>query len=303
MSEQPINNELIEQDFQKPVTNFTIQEKELFHLNVVRHLHKPTDKKANLVNSAILQYQPKDKTSKKSNAFLNISFILNGNKYCQSGCDSCFKGNHTTKDEINITFYPKYLSQFVSEVAASKKEKVLAFEFPRAFEQTLKIDNAYQHNHVSALIEEKDYTKAINRIFLQTKLNEILLLTLENVTEENESIPVCPFLAEAEMVNKIYDARDILLESLDQPITIKALSRKVLMNECYLKRGFKEIFGCTIFDFYQEQRMKHAKFLLYEKGLSVTDTALILGYSSISHFSTAFKKYTGLKPCELILRS
>jgi AraC-like DNA-binding protein len=74
------------------------------------------------------------------------------------------------------------------------------------------------------------------------------------------------------------------------------------MNECYLKKGFKEMFGTTIFDFYQSQRMEHAKYLLYEKGISVTEVSSLLGYSSISHFSTAFKKHTGLKPCELLLR-
>jgi AraC-like DNA-binding protein len=46
--------------------------------------------------------------------------------------------------------------------------------------------------------------------------------------------------------------------------------------------------------------MEHAKYLLSEKGLSVTEASMMLGYSSISHFSTAFKKHTGLKPCELI---
>ena len=54
--------------------------------------------------------------------------------------------------------------------------------------------------------------------------------------------------------------------------------------------------------YYQSQRMEHARYLLYEKGLSVTDVSMMLGYSSISHFSTAFKKHTGLKPCELLLR-
>jgi AraC-like DNA-binding protein len=48
--------------------------------------------------------------------------------------------------------------------------------------------------------------------------------------------------------------------------------------------------------------MDHAKYLLYQKGLSVTDVAAILGYSTISHFSAAFKKQTGIKPCELLLR-
>ncbi|HET7898750.1 MAG TPA: AraC family transcriptional regulator, partial [Flavisolibacter sp.] len=102
---------------------------------------------------------------------------------------------------------------------------------------------------------------------------------------------------------KVARARDILLQQLGEPITIKQLSRKVAMNECYLKKGFKEMYGTTIFEFYQNQRMEHAKYLLYEKALSVTDVSSQLGYSSISHFSTAFKKHTGLKPCELLLRS
>jgi AraC-like DNA-binding protein len=48
--------------------------------------------------------------------------------------------------------------------------------------------------------------------------------------------------------------------------------------------------------------MEHAKFLLYEKGQSVSEVSVSLGYSSISHFSSAFKKHTGIKPCELLSR-
>ena len=91
-----------------------------------------------------------------------------------------------------------------------------------------------------------------------------------------------------------------MLQSIGNPVTIKELSRKVAINECYLKKGFKEVFGMTIFEFFQQQRMEHAKYLLHEKGLSVTEASVALGYSSIAHFSTAFKKQTGLKPCELL---
>lgn len=112
----------------------------------------------------------------------------------------------------------------------------------------------------------------------------------------------CKFLCNETDRGKIVRAREILLQNLGEPITIKELSRKVAINECYLKKGFKELFGATIFDFYQSERMQYARYLLYEKGLSVTDVSFLLGYSSISHFSTAFKKYTGIKPCELLLR-
>jgi AraC family transcriptional regulator len=127
-----------------------------------------------------------------------------------------------------------------------------------------------------------------------------IVWTLDCLEEKEIDTTVNKFLANEADREKIVKAREILLQHIGEPITIKALSRKVAMNECYLKKGFKEMFGSTIFDFYQSQRMEHAKYLLYEKGLNVTEVSVLLGYSSISHFSTAFKKHTGLKPCELL---
>jgi AraC-like DNA-binding protein len=122
------------------------------------------------------------------------------------------------------------------------------------------------------------------------------------VGEKDVQAISCKFLANDADREKIVKARELLIQHIGEPITIKELSRKVAINECYLKKGFKEMFGSTIFDFYQSQRMEHARYLLYEKGMSVTEVSLMLGYSSISHFSTAFKKHTGLKPCELLFR-
>jgi len=144
------------------------------------------------------------------------------------------------------------------------------------------------------------YGGATENIYTNAKVHELLLYSVECLIDEKEEVFACKFLSEESGRDRIYQAREILLENIGSPITIKALSRKVAMNECYLKKGFKEIFGTTIFDFYQQQRMEHAKYLLYEKSLSVTDVSDLLGYSSISHFSAAFKKHTGLKPCELL---
>ena len=48
----------------------------------------------------------------------------------------------------------------------------------------------------------------------------------------------------------------------------------------------------------REKIIKAREILLQHIGEPIT----MLGYSSISHFSTAFKKHTGIKPCELLLR-
>ena len=148
------------------------------------------------------------------------------------------------------------------------------------------------------------YTDSLENIFINGQSQMLLLYTLECMVGDRDIDTFqCKFLANEADREKIVKAREVLLQHIGEPITIKELSRKVAINECYLKKGFKELFGTTIFDFYQSQRMEHARYLLYEKGLSVTEVSIMLGYSSISHFSTAFKKHTGLKPCELLLHS
>jgi len=113
-------------------------------------------------------------------------------------------------------------------------------------------------------------------------------------------VPACRFLAYDTEREKITEAQRIIEQNFDRPLTIKELSRKVAMNECYLKKGFKAMTGKTLYEYTQELRINKAKELLQNHRYSVSDVANTLGFSSISHFSTAFKKATGMKPCELL---
>jgi AraC-like DNA-binding protein len=204
-----------------------------------------------------------------------------------------------TIDIFTFHFTAGFLYQFTHNVKLSnRKDEVLAFKHPHAFTKVFPLCNK-KRNVLDALLNHS-YNGALENIFVNAKIHELLLYSLDCLIDEKEDGFSCKFLSDDRSKESIHHAREILLQHIGDPLTIKELSRKVAMNECYLKKGFKEIFGTTIFDFYQQQRMEHAKYLLYEKSLSVTDVSALLGYSSISHFSAAFKKHTGLKPCELL---
>lgn len=256
--------------------------------------------------------------SKKETGTLELTFCISGNIYCrakQTSCDNCaLQGQDYCGEKIecidvvSCTFSEKYLSAFLQQPAPALKsnhtfsEEVMAFSHPHAFVRTLPVCGKSRMTIESLL--QTPYKGTLEQLYLNAQLQMLLLNSLEcMIGEKEEPVFTCKFLSNEADREKIARARDLLLEHIGNPITIKTLSRKVAMNECYLKKGFKEIYGSTIFEFYQSQRMDHAKYLLYEKGLSVTEVSLLLGYSSISHFSTAFKKHTGLKPCELLLRS
>lgn len=265
----------------------------------------------NIEDTGILIYHY-EKNNPAEN-YLELKFCVSGNIYCrqkQTECDFC-KLNASkicvekveSIDVLSFSFSPTYLNQFAKAQnnPETLSDNVLAFKHSSSFSKILPLCTKTRMA-IEALLNH-NYTETLENIFINAQTQILLLYSMDCMLGEKlEPAFTCKFLANEADREKIMKAREILLQHIGEPITIKALSRKVAINECYLKKGFKEIFGTTIFDFYQGQRMEHAKYLLYEKGLSVTEVSMLLGYSSISHFSTAFKKHTGIKPCELLLR-
>jgi len=252
-------------------------------------------------------------TSGAERNYLELRFCVSGQVYCKEHIDDCkrCKAHESTNchekiESINVLsfiFSNAVLSQFIKLRSTSDTftDNVLSFRHVSSFSKILPICN--KTRSVLEGLLNHNYTDTLENIYVNAQTQMLLLYGLDCMLGEKEIDTVtCKFLANEADRDKVIKAREILIQHIGEPITIKELSRKVAINECYLKKGFKEMFGTTIFDFYQSQRMEHAKYLLYEKGMSVTDVALLLGYSSISHFSTAFKKHTGLKPCELLFR-
>jgi AraC family transcriptional regulator len=251
--------------------------------------------------------------SEPSRNYLELRFCVTGNVYCKqkdTECDLCkFNASRNcverveSMDVMSFRFTPVQLSQFVKPRKGNDAltEDVLMFQHASSFSKMLPLCG--KTRMVLEALLNNSYTGSLENIFINAQMQMLLLYSMDCMLGEKEVESFnCKFLSNEADREKIIKAREVLLQHIGEPITIKELSRKVAINECYLKKGFKELFGATVFDFYQSQRMEHAKYLLYEKGLNVTEVSVMLGYSSISHFSTAFKKHTGLKPCELLLR-
>lgn len=265
----------------------------------------------NIEDTGMLVYHYEKNTPREN--YLELKFCVSGNVYCRkkdTECDMCqFSASKNcaervdSVDVVSFRFSPVQLSQFVKprRTTDTLTDNILNFKHVSSFSKILPLCG--KTRMVLEALLNHTYTDSLENIFINAQTQMLLLYSLDCMLGEKEiDVVNCKFLANELDREKIVKAREVLIQHIGEPITIKELSRKVAINECYLKKGFKEMFGSTIFDFYQSQRMEHAKYLLYEKGLSVTEVSIMLGYSSISHFSTAFKKHTGLKPCELLFR-
>ncbi|WP_031528019.1 helix-turn-helix transcriptional regulator [Dyadobacter crusticola] len=103
-------------------------------------------------------------------------------------------------------------------------------------------------------------------------------------------------------IDKLQTLKQYLDSHFLSELSLSQLSRICLLNEFKLKKGFKEMFGDTVFGYLRKLRMEYAERLLLDSGYSVEEVAAKLGYEHAHHFSTAFKKYKGVSPSGLQLK-
>lgn len=88
----------------------------------------------------------------------------------------------------------------------------------------------------------------------------------------------------------------LLRERLAEPLALDDLARAVGCSPHHLSRTFSETMGCTIAQYLRQVRLEKAAELLRSGRHNVTETALEVGYSSLSHFSQAFQEAHGCPP-------
>jgi AraC-like DNA-binding protein len=202
-----------------------------------------------------------------------------------------------TAEVMWIEYKPTFFEQYPLSVLANEEP----FKVDHVTERQFAICNQ-SVSLLDSLHEPKGDTEFIQTLQQTETLIHLLRRALECIKVPFTvcPVPACRFLANDYEREKVIEACKVVEQHFDRPLTIKELSRKVAMNECYLKKGFKALTGKTIHEYTQDLRITKAKEMLKQEGLSVSDVANTLGFSSISHFSTAFKKATGMKPCELL---
>jgi AraC-like DNA-binding protein len=139
-------------------------------------------------------------------------------------------------------------------------------------------------------------TGVVRNVFLESIVLYLLFQIQKNNLVFNISCDSCSFLNKPMEMDKIQKARDYIVGNLDQNITIPIIANHVGTNQCYLKKGFKEVTGQTIFEFLQENRMVKARYYLQNTVKTIQEVSGMVGYASISSFSQTYKNYYGLSP-------
>ncbi|MFV0539626.1 MAG: helix-turn-helix transcriptional regulator [Aestuariibaculum sp.] len=140
---------------------------------------------------------------------------------------------------------------------------------------------------------------SIKNLYFKGKAYELLSLYFNR--NEDANAEHCPFLVDETNVIKIRKAKDIIISRMAEPPTLQELSEEIGLSLKKLKEGFKQIYGDSVFSFLFDYKMEVARKLLESGENNVNEVGLRVGYSTASHFISAFKKKYGTTPKKYIM--
>jgi AraC-like DNA-binding protein len=103
-------------------------------------------------------------------------------------------------------------------------------------------------------------------------------------------------------VEKLFSIRKRLMESSHLPVKIVSLSAEFGMGQSKMTKLFKQVFNRTMYQYVQKAKIIKAKDLLNSKKYSVSEVGYMVGYSNMTHFAKAFKKFYKVNPSEYLRR-
>lgn len=154
-------------------------------------------------------------------------------------------------------------------------------------------DNSY-HELMKQIFAELETRNSGYELVLQALLQQVILHLIRKykadtdlITRRGTSAPTANFNDLTYLIIEeafLYDYRDITLDELAKRVGLGKRQTERLLQLHYNK---------TFLQKKTEARMSAASSLLRDTDQSISSIALSLGYSSVEHFSNAFKRYSG----------
>lgn len=152
----------------------------------------------------------------------------------------------------------------------------------------------------------KEELKKLGLHYIVVDLGEVDIM--ENISIEKRSILKANLLhsglelmddKKAMLIEKIKNIIIEMVHHTDENIKVNFsnyLSEKMNHDYTYLSNLFSEVQGTTIEHFIISHKIERIKELIIYGEHNITEIAWKMGYSSVAHLSSQFKKVTGLSP-------
>lgn len=223
-------------------------------------------------------------------------YLLQQGSNCISHIPDC-RGisSYTGKFEsVSISFHPDALASWVPEMDPTLQQRINTRHCcqQRACHAEMQATAQMLGTALSRMRSSPAGDNARSPLWLLGQSMVLLSLIVDEHGEERRSASP---LSHSDR-QKLMQARDLLLADLTQAPTIAMLARETGLSILKIKRGFRLLFGNSVYGLFQTERMQEARRRLSAGDMPVMIVAADLGYTNASHFTAAFQKQFGVNP-------
>lgn len=87
-----------------------------------------------------------------------------------------------------------------------------------------------------------------------------------------------------------------LNEHYREDIVFEDMAKEIGISYSYMRKIAFEMTGMSLIDYLNQLRIEHAKRMLLETTLSISQIALEVGYMNVQSFNRFFRKFEGMPP-------
>ncbi len=142
------------------------------------------------------------------------------------------------------------------------------------------------------LLQEAEAAQPGYEAVCHNLLQIILLLLLRREAVILHPVVPGPKSRECSLVRRYIDSH------FKENLTLEQLASMASLSKYYLAHAFQKEYGLSPIRYLTRRRIQESRFLLAETDHSLTHIARVLGFSSLSYFSQAFRRIEGVSPKE-----
>ncbi|PSL35902.1 helix-turn-helix transcriptional regulator [Chitinophaga ginsengisoli] len=251
-------------------------------------------------------------------AFVEMNFMLEGN--ISQTYDGLLTKHHYNKGYHNILFNP--YSTETNQLMTTGRHRIFSIhllpermadllrdylpEFHSLANKIEKGERFVMHAPANSMDHRLKYLlhtfwdsplqSGLGKLYFDSRILELFSRQFEILAGPIKKIPE---IGKADL-ERLYYVKELILNNLETPPSLKSLSDQSGLTELKLKKQFKMVFNQSIYGFLCDERLRRARQMILEGEKNISTIAYELGYAHPQHFHRAFKKQFGVTPKSLL---
>ena len=159
---------------------------------------------------------------------------------------------------------------------------------PKILDEVKHIQTSENFNLIYRIYRELGIADSVSKMAVEGLTLELLA----EITRQTEKMP------ESLECHWLIEVKDFIHSNFNTQISLSTAAETVGVHPSHLSRVFRRKYYCSVGDYIRQLRLEYAAEQLAKTDKSLAEIAINAGFYDQSHFTNAFKIYTGATPTE-----